>query len=291
MPQIEIVDVEKDEHGEGPVWLEREQALVWADVYDDPSIQRYEPATGSYRTMPMPRITSCLAPRRQGGLVAGMPGGFYLLDDAGNSTLLVNPDLPGGQELLNDCKCDPAGRFWCATLSRDVKTPLGRLLRIDPDGGWRQFDGGYLTGNGMAFSPTADRLYVADTRSETVWTFDFDLAAGTVHNKRVFLSTLDMVGRVDGATVDSEGNYWCALVDGWAVIAVDPGGKIVERIELPVQLPTMCTFGGPDRDVLYVTSSRMRLDAAERARQPASGGLLAIHGLGARGLPAAEFAG
>ncbi|HVW92536.1 MAG TPA: SMP-30/gluconolactonase/LRE family protein [Devosia sp.] len=290
MPQIEIVDAKKDDHGEGPVWLDREQALVWADVYDDPSIQRYEPATGSYCSTPMPRITSCLAPRREGGLVAGMLGGFYLLDDSGDSTLLVNPDL-SGQELLNDCKCDPAGRFWCATLSRDMKTPLGRLLRIDPDGSWRQFDGGYLTGNGMAFSPAADRLYVADTRSETVWTFDFDLAAGTVHNKRVFLSTLDMLGRVDGATVDSEGNYWCALVDGWAVIAVDPSGKIVERIELPVQLPTMCTFGGRDLDVLYVTSSRRRLDEAQRASQPASGRLLAIHGLGARGLPAAAFAG
>ncbi|MBK8084195.1 MAG: SMP-30/gluconolactonase/LRE family protein [Devosia sp.] len=105
----------------------------------------------------------------------------------------------------------------------------------------------------------------------------------------MFLSTDDMLGRADGATVDKDGNYWCAMVEGWAVIAVDPGGKIVERIELPDEFPTMCTFGDPNLDVLYVTSSRMRLNEQGRESQPLSGNVLAVKGIGTRGLAAWKF--
>jgi sugar lactone lactonase YvrE len=79
------------------------------------------------------------------------------------------------------------------------------------------------------------------------------------------------------------------MVEGWAVIAVNPDGKVVERIELPVEFPTMCTFGGPNLDVLYVTTSRMRLDEDGRKSQPLSGSLLAIKDLGAYGLPVWSF--
>jgi sugar lactone lactonase YvrE len=287
--RIEVIPVPQDHHGEGPVWLESEQALAWVDVYEEPSIQRFFPATGAYESLAMPVVTSCLAPTTSGSLLAGMIGGFHFVDSMGKTTLIADPSLPNGQELLCDGKCDPAGRFWCASLSRDFRTPIGRLWRLAPDGTCTEMDSGYLTGNGVAFSPDADRLYVADSRAETVWVYDFDVETGTIRNKRVFLSTGDMLGRADGATVDSDGNYWCAMVEGWAVIAVNPDGKVVERIELPVEFPTMCTFGGPNLDVLYVTTSRMRLDEDGRKSQPLSGSLLAIKDLGAYGLPVWSF--
>lgn len=291
MTRIEILDVPKDDHGEGPIWLEDEQALVWTDVYNEPSIQRFDIATGAYVTLPTPWTTACLALRRSGGLLAGMAGGFFTVDDDGQTTFLCNPATPDGQEQLNDGKCDPSGRFWCASLIRDLKTPRGRLIRVDPDGSSRSWDEGYLTGNGVAFSPAYDRLYVADSRAESVWLYDFDAEAGAIHNKRLFFSTVGMPGRPDGATVDSEGNYWVALIQGAAVIAIDPNGRVVEKIELPVEFPTMCTFGGPANDILYVTSSRLSLDEEARKRQPEAGSLIAVHDIGARGVPVAAFAG
>ena len=139
MPKIEIIDVDRDDHGEGPVWLAGEQALVWADVYDNPSIQRYEPATGSYRSTPMPRITSCLAPRRNGGLLAGMMGGFYLLDDRGEGTLLVDPAVLDGQELLTTqfyVQGDPgnARDFLWRRLGEEGQAALTRPFVNSPDG-------------------------------------------------------------------------------------------------------------------------------------------------------------
>jgi sugar lactone lactonase YvrE len=291
MAEIEIIDVPKDDHGEGPIWLQGEQALVWIDVYNEPSIQRLDVATGAYSTLAMPRITACLAPRHQGGFLAGMEGGFFIVDGDGQTTLLCDPATPDGQEQLNDGKCDSRGRFWCASLIRDMKTPRGRLIRVDPDGNGRSWDEGYLTGNGVAFSPDYERLYVADSRAETIWLYDFDDAAGTIHNRRQFFSTAGMPGRPDGASVDSEGNYWVALIQGAAVIAIDPNGVVVEKIELPVEYPTMCAFGGPANDILYITSSRLSLDEEARKRHPDAGSVIAVHGTGARGLPVAGFGG
>ncbi|MBK8084196.1 MAG: SMP-30/gluconolactonase/LRE family protein [Devosia sp.] len=175
---IDIVPVPQDHHGEGPVWLEDEQSLAWVDVYEEPSIQRFFPTSGRYESLAMPAVTSCLAPTRSGSLLAGMMGGFHLVDSNGRTTLVADPSLPSGQELLCDGKCDPAGRFWCASLSRDLRTPVGRLWRLAPDGACAEMDSGYLTGNGVAFSPDSPRLYVADSRAETVCVYDFDVEMG-----------------------------------------------------------------------------------------------------------------
>jgi sugar lactone lactonase YvrE len=53
----------------------------------------------------------------------------------------------------------------------------------------------------------------------------------------------------------------------------------------------MCTFGGEDLDVLYVTSAASMVPEGERATQPHAGALFAIRGLEVRGLPEPMFAG
>lgn len=291
MVRVEVVSVPADRHGEGPVWLDTENALVWVDVFEEPSIQRFEPATGTFESWPMPAPITCLAPRRHGGFVAGMEGGFHFIAASGAVEFVADPTSAERLEILGDGKCDPAGRFWCASLDRELKTPLAKLYRLDPDHHWAEMDRGFITGNGVAFAPDGDRLYVADSRSEIVWAYDFDVATGTIAAKRPFFSTSDMVGRVDGATIDSEGNYWCALIQGWAILAIDPRGELVERIELPVESPTMCIFGDVGRDTLYVTTSAQRMNEEMRRDQPLAGSLLAVEGLGVRGLPVMAFAG
>uniref|UniRef100_UPI0013D6989B SMP-30/gluconolactonase/LRE family protein n=1 Tax=Escherichia coli TaxID=562 RepID=UPI0013D6989B len=76
-----------------------------------------------------------------------------------------------------------------------------------------------------------------------------------ISNRRVFFSTRDIPGRCDGATVDAEGYYWCALIHGGQIARVDPRGRFDRLIDMPVKHPTMCTFGGPKLDILYVTSA------------------------------------
>lgn len=132
-------------------------------------------------------------------------------------------------------------------------------------------------------------MYLADSRDETVWVYDFDLPRGRISGKRVSFSTRDMAGRIDGATCDRDGNYWCALVHGGAVACISPQGRMLEHIAVPAKHPTMVAFGGPDLDQLYVTSATHMLVAAERAAWPQAGALFRIEGLGARGVPEPLF--
>ena len=70
----------------------------------------------------------------------------------------------------------------------------------------------------------------------------------------------------------------------------DPDGRLEHVVRLPVQQPTCPAFGGPELDVLYVTSASIGLSAAERAQQPWAGAILALNP-GVRGLPEARFRG
>ena len=72
----------------------------------------------------------------------------------------------------------------------------------------------------------------------------------------------------DGLTVDEEGGIWVALWNGGAVNRYAPDGSLLATVQLPVERPTSCAFGGPGRDTLFVTSARTDLDDDALARQP-----------------------
>mgnify|MGYP006284376539 CR=1 FL=1 len=95
------------------------------------------------------------------------------------------------------------------------------------------------------------------------------------NSRRVFATTTGPAVP-DGSTVDAEGFLWNAEWDGWRLTRYAPDGQIDRIIELPVQKPTSCAFGGPDLKTLYITTASRDLDAAERKAQPLAGCLFAL---------------
>ena len=277
--------------GESPYWRPADQCLYWVDSFA-PAIRRLDPSTGAVKSFAMSADIGSFVFATDGSVIAGMRTGFrrIRLGHAGDQ-LIANP-LPGDPRLmLNDGKCDRRGRYWCASVHSDFIGRQAALYRLDADFSTHQVDGGFIIGNGIAFSPDDRRMYLADSRDEIVWVYDFDIHTGSVSNRRVFFTTADIEGRVDGATCDTEGNYWCALVHGGAVACISPAGRLIERIVVPVRHPTMVAFGGRDLDQLYVTSATVLLTAEERASWPKAGKLLRIDGLGARGIAEPVFGG
>ncbi|XP_018428653.1 PREDICTED: regucalcin isoform X2 [Nanorana parkeri] len=99
-------------------------------------------------------------------------------------------------------------------------------------------------------------------------------------------------GIPDGMCIDSEGKLWVACYNGGRVIRVDPeAGKVIQTVKLPVDKTTSCCFGGKDYSEMYVTSACEGMDEEWTARQPQSGGIYKITGLGVKGIPPTEFAG
>jgi len=71
------------------------------------------------------------------------------------------------------------------------------------------------------------------------------------------------------------------------VICISPTDKLVRHVTIPCQLPSSVTFGGPNLDVLFVTSIS---DSGNTKKDgPNDGFLFAIDGLGAIGLPEPTF--
>lgn len=89
--------------------------------------------------------------------------------------------------------------------------------------------------------------------------------------------------------MDGEGCLWNAQVYDAKIIRYTPNGEVDRVIEMPVKKVTSVMFGGPNLDILYVTSMarpplpRFPGDGVQR------GSLFAIHDLGIRGVPEPRF--
>jgi sugar lactone lactonase YvrE len=170
-------------------------------------------------------------------------------------------------------------------------TPDGALYRLDPDGSVTLWKDGIYTANGLAFSPDGRRMYFSDSHPKVrqIWVCNYDIDTGTPSTPSLFFDTSVLPGRPDGGTVDSEGCYWQAGVGGWQLYRLSPEGKVLMSIDMPVEKPTKPMFGGPNLDVLYVTSIGGGVTAGQD--QPEAGSLFAITGLGIKGVPQTRFVG
>ena len=55
--------------------------------------------------------------------------------------------------------------------------------------------------------------------------------------------------------VDINGYLWNAEWNGGQVVCYDLNGDIINRIKTPMNRPTCCAFGGPNMNVLFITSA------------------------------------
>lgn len=168
----------------------------------------------------------------------------------------------------------------------------GALYRLDPDMTVHQLDRGIICSNGPCWSPDGRTLYFNDTWSGEIWAYDYDTATGGVSNRRTF-ATVDTSGggAADGSTVDAEGCLWNALVYDGKLVRYRPDGTVDRVVEMPVKKVTSVMFGGPNLDVLYVTSMAKPPLPRFPGDGPLRGALFAIHDLGVRGVPEMRFAG
>ena len=276
--------------GEGPVWDDRRQALWWIDV-KDPRLFRYDPASGENLELNMPERIGCIALRAGGGLIGAFVTGFKWIDpETGAVTPIVDPepDRPGNR--FNDGKCDRRGRLFAGTMDNAEIECTGTLYRLDPDLSVQVMCTGVHLSNGLGWSPDDRVLYYTDSLRRTIWAYDYDLEIGAMANRRTFARVPEEAGVPDGLCVDADGYVWSAHWGGWRLTRYAPDGRIERVVEMPVPQPSCPAFGGPDLDVLYVSSAAIEMTPADFAKAPDGGGLFALD-VGVRGLPGNRFTG
>jgi sugar lactone lactonase YvrE len=229
-------------------------------------------------------VVAAVRPRRGGGAVFGVERGFVL--EAADGTLTRLPPLwADAQVRMNEGGCDPDGRFYCGSMAYDQQPGAAALHRLDPDGSTSVVLDGVTVSNGLEWSPDGALAYYDDTATCRVDVFDYDRERG-LHARRPFAEIPDG-GRPDGLTVDEHGGVWVALADRGQVWHFSAAGVHDELIDVPVGMTTACTFGGPDLDQLFITTSRENLPPGA---DPLAGSLFRAD-VGLRGLPIRAFAG
>ncbi len=296
-PDIIALDAPAALLGESPVWHPVEQQLYWTDI-PGKALHCHDPRTGRNQTWAVDTEVGSLAPMREGGLLLARRDGLWRFDpETARHHALVAAPYDTGRERFNDGKCDPQGRFWTGTIYEPRDVALASLYRYDGQHGLRRIAGDITVGNGLGWSPDGRTLYYSDTKAHTIYAQDFDVDAGQPGTRRVFAQfplkqpgqDLDAYGgRPDGAAVDAEGAYWCAMFEGQRLLRLSPRGDVLREIRLPVRCATMPCFGGADLKTLYITTSREKRPADELAAQPLAGRVLSLR-VDTPGLPANCF--
>jgi gluconolactonase len=275
-----LVDV--DAH-EGPVYVPGEDALYFT------SVPRPGPRVDIKRLDLGSLTVSVVRPdaRAANGMTLGHDGRLVVCEQIGGAIAAVDR-WSGERELLvegfnspNDVVVKSDGTVWFTDpsygwLQGFRPRPLLRdgVHRFDPGtGGVIAMASSFDKPNGICFSPDESVLYVTDSganhepgsydpdRPHHIKAFDVH-EHGRLLNQRVFAEVEP--GFPDGLKVDSEGRVYSSSFSGVQVFA--PTGDPIGEIPLPGAV-NFC-FGGPDRDVLFITADTAIYTAHLEAKGP-----------------------
>jgi len=297
MSHAELVVDARNATGESPVWRSDEQALYWVDI---PARALHRWSANGHAQWVGNEMLACIASRADmpGQWIAGMESGLFSLKPEADGTLTASPlatvEHAAPAMRFNDGRCDRQGRFVAGTMALDMSLAqrTGCLYSYGGDGvgtaPLRQLLDDFIVPNGLAFSPDGRTMYLSDSHPsvQTIWAFDYDTETGTPSNRRVFVDMNPLPGRPDGAAMDADGCYWICGNDAGLIHRFTPEGRLDRSLEVPVKKPSMCAFGGPKLDTLFVTSIRPGGDLSD---QPLAGGLFALRP-GTQGIAEPMFA-
>ena len=264
--------------GESPVWSKEDNCIYWVDILG-PKLLCTDIFTQKTKHWDMPSPVGMIALRASGGLIVALEDGIYSFDKANKKlSLLSYLEKDTLENRANDGKCDAEGRLWLGTMNKvDATQPTGAFYRINTDLTTEQVEYGLRIPNGLAWNASNTVMYHTDTRSNMVYTYNFNLATGIRSEKKeLFSYRRNEVGSVDGAAMDVEGGYWAALYGGGKIVRIMPDGNIEREILLPVTQPTMPAFGGQDMKTIFITTAYQNIEADDLSSQNLAGGLLSV---------------
>lgn len=290
MPEVELMLDCRAAIGESPTWFADEGALFWIDV-KEPALHRLGADGQSRRWQLQSDIGAFALLERAVGAVVALRSGIFQLDFAtGGAALLARPPSDPRLFRFNEGICDAQGRFWVGMMfdplpGTDSKRSMRGALHHFT------FTGGLIAGsdesdlhNGFAWSRSNNEFFWSHSTVGRVYRAAYDLATGVIGQPGPFVEIGGPNCVPDGAAIDEEGCYWCAIHGASAIHRYSAAGSLLSQIALPVSQPTMCAFVGPNLDEMVVTSARQNLTPERLAREPYAGGVFRLRP-GVRGLP------
>jgi sugar lactone lactonase YvrE len=224
------------------------------------------PNSKTYKIGPDGTVSLFIADSKQAnGQAFGPDGRLYAVASATNQILAYNVDSPvAGKPAAvspvtfadgfygNDIVVLHDGSMFVTNPTLPNPAEPGKVWYISPKGEKKIVDTGLKLPNGIAASPDQSLLYVAESRSHWVWSYQIQPDGSLAAKQRYF--HLHMPDRadnsgVDGIRVDRDGRLYSATDMGIQVS--DPAGRVICIIPTPNgEIANLC-FGGQDFDTIY----------------------------------------
>jgi sugar lactone lactonase YvrE len=153
----------------------------------------------------------------------------------------------------NDLVVRADGTAWVTEPGWDGKSP-SKIWLIPKGGEPKVVDTGLQFSNGITLSPDQSLLYVADSRTKWVYSYQIQPDGSLAHKQKYYWlhepDTAEDAGP-DGLEVDSAGRLYVATRMGIQVC--DQAGRVNCIIPTPNRKVSNLCFGGEKFDTLYAT--------------------------------------
>jgi gluconolactonase len=257
---------------EGPVWLSEDDSVLWSDIPND-RILRWSARDGMSVFREHVEFTNGHTRDLDGSILHCSHGlrCVYRTDVRGGNQRIVVDGWQGKRfNAPNDIVVKSDGTIWF------TDPPYGLIIPEEGHGGESEIGDCYvfrfdpasgeldpvtdvpIEPNGLAFSPDESLLYVSDTSAAlgreatgNHCIFVFDVIGGRrLANGRKFADVSP--GVPDGFRIDRNGWIYTSSQDSVQVFHAD--GTLLGKIHVPEKVGNV-TFGGADRDMLYIAAS------------------------------------
>jgi sugar lactone lactonase YvrE/enterochelin esterase-like enzyme len=196
--------------------------------------------------------------KRANGMAFGPDGRLFAVA-AGEEKIVTFDSTGKATEIAsgikgNDLVALHNGNLYVTAPSQDPKQP-SQVILIKPDGTKKVVDSGLKFTNGITTSPDQTLLYVADSRTRWVYSYQIQPDGSLRHKQRYFWlhepDAADDSG-ADGMEVDADGRLYVATRLG--VQVCDQAGRVNVILPTPNGKVSNVALGGAAHDTLYVTA-------------------------------------
>ncbi len=159
---------------------------------------------------------------------------------------------------LNDVTMDARGNvYWTDPEGSSLKTPIGSVFRVRPDGRVHRVGTGMAFPNGLDVDPAGKLLYVIESQSQKILRYAVPADNDLLGKAEVFFDLGGSGG--DGCAFDAAGNLWVAdfhrpETGKGRITVLSPEAKVLAYLPLPSKVVSNITFGGPNHDEVFCTT-------------------------------------
>ncbi len=201
------------------------------------------------------KVIEFLADSKRGdGQAIGPDGRLYA--NAGATEQLLAWDADGKSTVFadgfkgNDLVVRHDGSVYATAPFKTLNN--SEIWYVSPKGEKKIVDTGLKFANGICCSPDQSLLYVADSRTHWVYSYQIQADGSLAHKQKYFhlhVRDVDEDSGVDGLRTDRDGRLWAATRMGLQVC--DQPGRVNCIIPTPNGKLANLTFGGVDFDTIY----------------------------------------